>query len=194
MLRVYSLTFFSRLQPQRLGAHRIDHGHAVHHLTCLGRVCALMTDSLYFMCMRLLPIADYLPTLRGLLLNALNREAIYPFYASFKVTSRCHFGCPFCNVKNEPVAELAEAAAEEDEDEELDEEAQNAAITASLQQLKQDALARFAIARAQVRAGRPDAATRALRQARDAIQRHGIRVMHGDLAETATANHTRSMD
>ena len=49
------------------------------------------------------------------------------------------------NAKNEPVAELAEAAAEEDEDEELDEEAQNAAITASLQQLKQDALARFAI-------------------------------------------------
>ena len=45
------------------------------------------------------------------------------------------------NAKNEPVAELAEAVAEEEE--ELDEEAQNAAITASLQQLKQDALARF---------------------------------------------------
>ena len=47
------------------------------------------------------------------------------------------------NAKNEPVAELAEAPAEEDE--ELDEEAQNAAITASLQQLKQDALERFAV-------------------------------------------------
>jgi len=49
------------------------------------------------------------------------------------------------NAKGEPVAELAEAAVEEDEEEEeeLDEEAQNAAITASLQQLKEDALARF---------------------------------------------------
>jgi RNA polymerase primary sigma factor len=47
------------------------------------------------------------------------------------------------NAKNEPVAELAEAAAGEDE--ELDEEAQNAAITASLQQLKQEALERFGV-------------------------------------------------
>ncbi|MFA5913395.1 MAG: RNA polymerase sigma factor RpoD [Burkholderiales bacterium] len=51
------------------------------------------------------------------------------------------------NAKNEPVAELAEVAVEEEEEEEeeeeLDEEAQNAAITASLQQLKDDALARF---------------------------------------------------
>src|SRR5271169_1952309 len=47
------------------------------------------------------------------------------------------------NAKNEPIAELAEAAAEEEEEEELDEEAQNAAITASLQQLKDDSLARF---------------------------------------------------
>jgi len=47
------------------------------------------------------------------------------------------------NAKNEPVAELAEPAVEEEEEEELDEEAQNAAITASLQQLKEDALARF---------------------------------------------------
>jgi RNA polymerase primary sigma factor len=51
------------------------------------------------------------------------------------------------NAKNEeePIAEAAEAAAaaEEEEEEELDEEAQNAAITASLQQLKEDALARF---------------------------------------------------
>ena len=59
-----------------------------------------------------------------------------------------------------------------------------AAIGGELESVRIPALARFAIARAQVRAGRPDAATRALRQARDAIQRHGIRVMHGDLAET----------
>jgi RNA polymerase primary sigma factor len=49
------------------------------------------------------------------------------------------------NAKNEPVAELTEVAVEEEEEEELDEEAQNAAITASLQQLKEDALARFAV-------------------------------------------------
>jgi len=47
------------------------------------------------------------------------------------------------NAKNEPIAEMAEAPVEEEE--ELDEEAQNAAITASLQQLKQDALERFAV-------------------------------------------------
>jgi len=47
------------------------------------------------------------------------------------------------NAKNEPIAEMAEVPVEEEE--ELDEEAQNAAITASLQQLKQDALERFAI-------------------------------------------------
>jgi RNA polymerase primary sigma factor len=47
------------------------------------------------------------------------------------------------NAKNEPIAELAEVAVEEEE--ELDEEAQNAAITASLQQLKQDSLQRFAV-------------------------------------------------
>ena len=45
------------------------------------------------------------------------------------------------------------------------------------------ALARLAIGRAVVRTGRPAAAARSLRQARDAIAEHGIRVMHGDLAE-----------
>ncbi|MBK5106303.1 MAG: RNA polymerase sigma factor RpoD, partial [Burkholderiales bacterium] len=47
------------------------------------------------------------------------------------------------NAKSEPVAEITEEAVEEEEDEELDEEAQNAAISASLQQLKEDSLARF---------------------------------------------------
>ena len=49
------------------------------------------------------------------------------------------------NAKDEPVAELTEVATEDEEGEELDEEAQNAAISASLQQLKQDALARFGV-------------------------------------------------
>ncbi len=50
--------------------------------------------------MRILPPLWYLPTIRGLVRNLISRENIYPFYASFKLTSRCHFGCPFCNVRN----------------------------------------------------------------------------------------------
>jgi MoaA/NifB/PqqE/SkfB family radical SAM enzyme len=56
--------------------------------------------------MRLLPLSAYASTLTGLLRNAARREAVYPFYASFKLTSRCHFGCPFCNVKADPVPDL----------------------------------------------------------------------------------------
>lgn len=59
--------------------------------------------------MRILPIGSYIPTIRGLISNALNRKAIYPFYASFKLTSRCHFGCPFCNVKKNPVKDMSTA-------------------------------------------------------------------------------------
>lgn len=56
--------------------------------------------------MRALPIKSYLSTAGGLLTNALKRKALYPFYASFKLTTRCHFGCPFCNVKKNPVRDL----------------------------------------------------------------------------------------
>lgn len=57
--------------------------------------------------MRFLPPPWYLPTIRGLLGNLLAREAVYPFYASFKITSRCHFGCPFCNVKQNRTPDLS---------------------------------------------------------------------------------------
>ena len=57
--------------------------------------------------MRILPINHYLPTCRGLLRNMLAGEAIVPFYASFKVTSRCHFGCAFCNVRAQQVPDLS---------------------------------------------------------------------------------------
>jgi len=71
------------------------------------------------------------------------------------------------NAKGEPVAELAEAAVEEEEEEEeeeeLDEEAQNAAITASLQQLKEDALARF------------DVIHRLFERKKSALVKHGSR-------------------
>ena len=56
--------------------------------------------------MRVLTVNSYFPTIRGLLANTLQRKAIYPFYASFKLTSRCHFGCPFCNVKKQPVKDM----------------------------------------------------------------------------------------
>ncbi len=56
--------------------------------------------------MRILPVSSYLPTIKGLFRNFIHREAIYPFYASFKVTSRCHFGCPFCNMKKDRTKDL----------------------------------------------------------------------------------------
>jgi MoaA/NifB/PqqE/SkfB family radical SAM enzyme len=61
----------------------------------------------HILSMRLLPITAYFPTIYGIFKNAVKHEAIYPFYASFKLTSRCHFGCPFCNVKKEPVPDLS---------------------------------------------------------------------------------------
>jgi MoaA/NifB/PqqE/SkfB family radical SAM enzyme len=56
--------------------------------------------------MRIMPYSFYLPTIKGLIRNIVFRKAIYPFYASFKLTSRCHFGCTFCNVKKNPVPDL----------------------------------------------------------------------------------------
>ena len=59
--------------------------------------------------MRILRLSHYLPTLKGLAHNVINHEAVFPFYASFKLTSRCHFGCPFCNVKNDRAPDLTTA-------------------------------------------------------------------------------------
>ncbi len=57
--------------------------------------------------MRLLPTPSYIPTIKGLWNNFLKREAVYPFYASFKITSRCHFGCPFCNMNKDLSLDLS---------------------------------------------------------------------------------------
>jgi MoaA/NifB/PqqE/SkfB family radical SAM enzyme len=57
--------------------------------------------------MRILPLSAYRPTLRGLTHNILSRTAVFPLYASFKLTARCHFGCPFCNVKKDMVPDLS---------------------------------------------------------------------------------------
>ncbi|MBN1761146.1 MAG: radical SAM protein [Chitinispirillaceae bacterium] len=59
--------------------------------------------------MRILPLTWYLPSVRGVVRNLTARKAIYPFYASFKLTSRCHFGCPFCNVKKHRSPDLSTA-------------------------------------------------------------------------------------
>lgn len=39
--------------------------------------------------------------------NKIKRKAIFPFYASFKITSRCHFACPFCNMRNQKSEDLS---------------------------------------------------------------------------------------
>jgi MoaA/NifB/PqqE/SkfB family radical SAM enzyme len=57
--------------------------------------------------MRLLPLPHYGPTVAGLARNLVWRKAVFPFYASFKVTSRCHFGCPFCNMRDNRVPDLS---------------------------------------------------------------------------------------
>ncbi len=59
--------------------------------------------------MRILPIKSYIPTIKGLVRNFVKREAVYPFYASFKLTARCHFGCPFCNMHKHPQEDLPTA-------------------------------------------------------------------------------------
>jgi len=51
--------------------------------------------------MRLLPLKKYGLVAKCLLKNKMAHEPIYPFYASFKLTSRCHFSCSFCNIKDE---------------------------------------------------------------------------------------------
>ncbi|MBU0713356.1 radical SAM protein [bacterium] len=41
---------------------------------------------------------SYVPSIKGLWKNYKNRAPIFPFYASFKITSRCQYKCPFCNM------------------------------------------------------------------------------------------------
>jgi MoaA/NifB/PqqE/SkfB family radical SAM enzyme len=56
--------------------------------------------------MRLLSPGKYGRVARCLLRNRTSGEPIYPYYASFKLTSRCHFNCPFCNIKDEKHEDL----------------------------------------------------------------------------------------
>ncbi len=51
-------------------------------------------------------IGKYLRTMKYAARNARNREAIYPFYASYKITHKCNFRCKFCNVWKEKTPDL----------------------------------------------------------------------------------------
>jgi MoaA/NifB/PqqE/SkfB family radical SAM enzyme len=53
-----------------------------------------------------LSVKSHIPSLRGWIRNIAAQEGIFPFYASFKLTSRCHFACPFCNIKKTPTPDL----------------------------------------------------------------------------------------
>src|SRR5256885_3527240 len=53
--------------------------------------------------MRKIPKKRFLDVAGMILRNKMAKEAIYPFYCSFKLTRRCNFTCSFCNcwhVKN----------------------------------------------------------------------------------------------
>jgi len=56
--------------------------------------------------MEKLPLKKYLKSMHYALENRLAGEAIYPFYASYKVTHKCSLRCSFCNVWMEDTPDL----------------------------------------------------------------------------------------
>ena len=56
--------------------------------------------------MKKLPIPKYLTTMKYAFINHIQKESIYPFYASFKVTHKCSLKCEFCNVWMEKTPDL----------------------------------------------------------------------------------------
>lgn len=57
--------------------------------------------------MRRFPLKRALEWARFLRANHKAGEACYPFYASFKITHRCHFRCRFCNVWMEKTRDVS---------------------------------------------------------------------------------------
>jgi len=56
--------------------------------------------------MRILPISKYARVLRYWGSNLMSGDDKFPFYASFKITSKCHFRCPFCDVWKDQYEDL----------------------------------------------------------------------------------------
>jgi len=56
--------------------------------------------------MKKLPVAKYLKIANCALQNKMAGEAIYPFYASYKITHKCTLRCSFCNVWMEDTPDL----------------------------------------------------------------------------------------
>jgi MoaA/NifB/PqqE/SkfB family radical SAM enzyme len=57
--------------------------------------------------MRLLPVKKYSKVAGCIANNFLGQEAVYPFYASYKITNKCNMRCKFCNVWMEKTPELS---------------------------------------------------------------------------------------
>lgn len=57
--------------------------------------------------MKKFPVSRYLELARYASENMVEGEAIYPFYASFKVTHKCSLRCSFCNVWMEDTKDLS---------------------------------------------------------------------------------------
>jgi len=57
--------------------------------------------------MRFLGLRKYLRVASAIGSNFFKGEAVYPFYASLKLTNRCHFRCSFCNVWREKTREVS---------------------------------------------------------------------------------------
>ena len=57
--------------------------------------------------MKILPVEKYLKFMRYAFENYIAKEAIYPFYASYKVTHKCSLRCSFCNVWMEDTSDLS---------------------------------------------------------------------------------------
>jgi MoaA/NifB/PqqE/SkfB family radical SAM enzyme len=57
-----------------------------------------LKNGLNVMGMRLLPYTKYKKVLSCITSNFFRGEAIYPFYASYKITNKCNMKCKFCNV------------------------------------------------------------------------------------------------
>jgi MoaA/NifB/PqqE/SkfB family radical SAM enzyme len=56
--------------------------------------------------MRLLPMRKYSRIAGYIANNFFMQEAVYPFYASYKITNKCNMRCKFCNVWMEKTPEL----------------------------------------------------------------------------------------